>query len=160
MHSTGSHMIKNIMTDNISADDNDNSFQLDIYIQQKNKYKKAIERLTDLYIYDPESMSKSQFTVKRKELQDNIKLIDNKIAELSNTSPVTSASDMSFVKKASAFLVSRQLIGGHIDFVNLAMNIDNNILKDFINQTIDYVLVKDGHVAAIRFINGLEHNFE
>nr|DAL04107.1 MAG TPA: integrase [Caudoviricetes sp.] len=160
MHSTGSHMIKNIMTDNIPADDNDNSFQLDIYIQQKNKYKKAIERLTDLYIYDPESMSKSQFTVKRKELQDNIKLIDNKIAELSNTSPVTSASDMSFVKKASAFLVSRQLIGGHIDFVNLAMNIDNNILKDFINQTIDYVLVKDGHVAAIRFINGLEHNFE
>lgn len=150
----------------VTVDDNNkdyNAEQLDIYILEKNKCKKAIERLTDIYIYDPDSMSKAQYTLKRKELTDKIETLENKIAEInSQHSNITSTNDMTFIKKASAFLVSQKfiLVQEHINFSELVMTVDNIMLKDFINQIVDYILVKDGKVVGIKFINGLEHHFE
>ena len=41
----------------------------------------------------------------------------------------------------------------------MALELDNEILQDFIEQTIDKITVKDGRIKSIQFVNGLKHEF-
>ena len=41
----------------------------------------------------------------------------------------------------------------------MCLDLDNEILKDFIDQVIDQIVALDGRVQKIRFVNGLEHEF-
>ena len=136
--------------------------QIGLLKRERDKCKTAIERLTDVYLYDPDSMSKEEFAKKKKELTNKIVAIEEQLdAAKSSGSGTEALADVSFVKKASAFLVAQKIASkNHVDFADLAYNLDNEILKDFVDQVVDQIVFLDGRVKSIRFANGLEHVFE
>ena len=70
------------------------------------------------------------------------------------------SANLSFIKKASAFLVAQHIASEeHIDYMQLVTDLDNAIIKDFIDQLIDKIFVQDGKIMRIRFVSGLEHEF-
>lgn len=134
--------------------------QLSLLHREKEKCHNAITRLTDLYLYDVDSMTKEEFSKKKKELLKKLDDFDKQIAEYQDGIDGEALSDLSFIKKASAFLMTQRIISKkHIDYLQMALDLDNEILKDFVNQVIDRIFVKDGRVEKIRFVNGLEHEF-
>ena len=71
-----------------------------------------------------------------------------------------SPNDLSFIKKASAFLVARRISSKeYIDYLQMSADLDAEILKDFVDQVIDKIYVQDGKIVKIRFASGLEHEF-
>ena len=140
-----------------------NTAEIILLTKEKEKYSKAIDRLLDIYLYDSEAVSKEEFAKKQKDLQSKIDVIDEKIENLKiseannkNLNPL----DTSFIKKATAFLVSQKILSAkYIDFVDLALNSDPQILKDFVSQIIEYITVDENKVTKIKFINGIEHSF-
>ena len=116
--------------------------------------------LTELYLYDPEALTKEEFSKKKKELTKKIRDIDGQIDEITNAGEGSVLADLSFIKKASAFLVAQRIVSKkHIDYIQMCLDLDNEILKDFIDQVIDQIVALDGRVQKIRFVNGLEHEF-
>ena len=124
------------------------------------KSKNAITRLTDVYLYDPESMTKEEFASKKKELVKKVSELEKQLSDLLDDSGVDELADLSFIKKASAFLVAQRIASkNYVDYVQMALELDNDILKDFVDQIVDEIVVKDGRVESITFVNGLKHEF-
>lgn len=135
--------------------------QVGLLQKERDKCKGAIDRLTELYLYDPTALTKEEFSSKKRELTKKIQDFEEQIASLHSDGDVNGIADLSFIKKASAFLVAQKIVSKkHIDYVQMAIELDNEILKDFIDQVIDTIEVDDGRVQRIRFVNGLEHEFE
>ncbi len=146
----------------ISDDDNGHfeSEQIALLKNEREKCTKAMERLTDLYLYDPDSMTTEEFSKKKRELKLKIESFEEQLSQYNMVSPENDISDISFIKKASAFLISQRIMSKkHIDYLNMSANLDNEILKDFIDQTVDHINIKDGRISSICFINGLQHEF-
>ena len=123
------------------------------------KCKNAISRLTELYMFDPDALTKEEYSEKKRELTARIRELEKQITT-SNGNSGSGSADLSFIKKASAFLVAQHVASKeHIDYMQLVTNLDNAIIKDFIDQLIDKIFVQDGKIMRIRFVNGLEHEF-
>ena len=127
--------------------------------KEKEKYKSAISRLTDLYMFDPDALTKEEFSKRKREMTQKIQELTRQIIDLKENAGSGSA-DFAFIRKASAFLVAQRIASNeHIDYRQIAVDLDNKILKDFINQIIDKIFIQDGRIMKIRFASGLEHNF-
>ena len=110
-------------------------------------------------MFDPDAITKEEFSEKRRELNRRIRELSDRAAELKESGG-PSAADLSFIKKASAFLVARKISSTeYIDFIQLYADLDAEILKDFIDQIIDKIHIQDGRIVRIRFTSGLEHEF-
>ena len=134
--------------------------QLSFLKNKKEKYQNAITRLTDLYLYDSTALTKKEFSKKKKELLTELDSIDEEIKELESNDIVSDFSDLEFIKKASAFLIAQQISSKkHIDYLQLVLKLDNETIKDFIDQIIDKIIVDEGRVQKIIFINGFVHEF-
>ena len=142
------------------SDDNENTEErIAILEREKEKCKNAVSRLTELYMFDPDAITKEEFSEKRRELNRRIRELSDQVAELKEGG-APSAEDLSFIKKASAFLVARKISSEeYIDFLQICADLDAEILKDFIDQIIDRIDVQDGRIIRIRFVSGLEHEF-
>ena len=138
---------KSIKVNKASSNNNLNS--------EKEKYKRALNRLEDLYLFDDEGMSEKDYLVKKQKLEDKLKEINQ---ELENANNSSSTIDWSFLK--NTVLKNEILNKDHIDYKNLDMTIDRDIIKKFINDIIEKITIKkDGRVASITFKNGITHNF-
>lgn len=128
--------------------------------KEREKCQNAISRLTELYLYDSEALTKEEFSKKKKELTKKIQNIDGQIDEMTDAGDGSDLADLSFIKKASAFLVAQRIVSKkHIDYIQMCLDLDNEILKDFVDQVVDQIVALDGRVQKIRFANGLEHEF-
>jgi len=133
--------------------------QIEYLRHERDKNINAITRLTDLYLYDPDTLTKEEFAKKKKELSAKVASFDKQIEEYQKRS-ANEPADLSFIKKASAFLVAQRIASKkHLDFVEMALTLDNEIIKDFVNQVIEEIVVLDGRVQSIQFLNGLKHEF-
>lgn len=122
---------------------------------EKEKYKRALNRLEDLYLFDDEGMSEKDYLLKRQKLEYKLKEINEELESANNSS---STIDWSFLK--NTVLKNEILNKDHIDYKNLDMTIDRDIIKKFINDIIEKITIKkDGRVASITFKNGITHNF-
>lgn len=127
--------------------------------REKEKYKNAISRLTDLYMFDPDAITKEEFSERKRETTKKIREIMRQIADLKENGG-SGPADLAFIRKASTFLMAQRIASNeHIDYMQMAVDLDNKILKDFINQIIDKIFVQDGRIVRIRFASGLEHDF-
>lgn len=134
--------------------------QLSFLKSEKEKYKTAITRLTDLYLYDPDSMTKEEYSTRKKDLTNKIIDFEKQIEDIQDGSKGEDLADLSFIKKASAFLVAQRIVSkSHVDYMQMALDLDNEILKDFVDQVVEEIVVNDGRVQSITFVNGLKHEF-
>ena len=150
----------NILLSEASGGNYTSSEQASIIRNEIEKTKNAITRLTDAYLYDPESLTKEEFSVKKKELLKKISDLETKYNENQDYSNDNAITDLSFIKKASAFLVTQKITSEeHVDYMQMVLELDNEILKDFIDQVIDKIIITDGRIESIQFVNGLVHRF-
>ncbi len=127
--------------------------------REKEKYKNAISRLTDLYMFDPDAITKEEFSARKRETTKKIREITHQITDLKENGG-SGPADLAFIRKASAFLMAQRIASNeHIDYMQMAVDLDNKIMKEFIGQIIDKIFIQDGQIVKIRFASGLEHDF-
>ena len=99
-------------------------------------------------------LKKEELTSK---LQNIEKAIDKVIAESYQS---IDSHNISFMKKASAFIVSQKILSKtEINFEELCLKCDIDVMKELITETIDRIYIKAGKVEAITFKSGLMHRF-
>ena len=95
-------------------------------------------------------------------MEGKLQEVQNAIEKVINESGCsTDAPDVSFIKKASAFVVNQRILSKkEIDFEELATKCDVEVLKDLITSTVEKIGIKAGKVEFIKFQSGLVHRFE
>lgn len=124
---------------------------------EKEKYKRALNRLEDLYLFDDESMSEKDYILKKKKIEDKLKEVDKEIKK-SNTT-ISNEIDLSILS-SNAILKNEILNSDYINYKELDMLVDRKLLKEFINTLIEKIKINPkGLVKSITFKNGLTHTF-
>lgn len=127
---------------------------------EKLRLERALDRLTNLYLYDDNAMSEREYIVQRTKLSESLDEITEQIGFAASDAWQQSLTDEVFLRRASEFVLAQKLTGrASICYRRLAATVDNNVLKSFIASIIDSIVVLDGRVKTIVFRNGLSHTF-
>ena len=139
--------------------DNADSIDIELLRQEEIKYKTALQRLLDLYLYDPTAMSQKDYLTRKEELESKLKEVQASI-ERNTHVEVTESADISFMQKASVFVVSKRILSKKdINYEELAVKCDANVLKDLVSSVINKIGVRGRHIEYIEFKSGLRHTF-
>lgn len=124
------------------------------------KKQRALSRLKHLFLYADEQMREIDFLQEKRQLEDTIIKLKGELDKEEQSSVFASSlSDEDFIRKASGCLFQAALAKGNIDFPSLALQTGKLALKDFINTVVSHIVVLDGRVTQITFINGETHTF-
>ncbi len=128
--------------------------------KEKQKAERALERLTNLYLYSDDAMSEKEYIIEKEKLIENLESINERIGLENPDTWNQSVSDEIFVQRASEFIISQNLSGrNYINYKRLASSVDADVLKTFLRGIIDSISVMDGRICSIVFKNGLSHSF-
>lgn len=127
---------------------------------QIRKYERAKERLEDAYYFSDDGMSEKEYLEKKNRFDSMRVSAENKLKELTETHIASGVDESSFMKSASAFLLTHKIhAGSHIIYSDLAGMVEEESIKEFFNLVLDYITVKNRRVTEIVFANGLSHKF-
>ena len=127
---------------------------------EKQRLERALDRLTNLYLYSDEAMSEREYIIQKAKLAEQLDNITEQIGFASSDAWQQSVSDEVFIRRASEFIIAQKLTDrNYINFQRLAMTVDNEVLKEFVTSILDSITIKDGRVRTIVFRNGLSHTF-
>ena len=127
---------------------------------QIRKYERAKERLEDAYYFSDDGMSEKEYLEKKNRFDFGRVAAENKLKELTETHIASGVDESSFMKSASAFLLTHKIrAGSHIVYSDLAGMVEEESIKEFFNLVLDHIVVKDRRVTEIVFANGLSHKF-
>lgn len=134
----------------------------DLLLSEKRKYERALQRLQQLYLYEDEEkhLSDREYVIKRKEIKDNIDRIDKRLSEIEKSGSKPNISDDDFVRQATYFIMANKLNDRrYVNYSKFIQTMDKEVIKDFVQSVISKIVVFDGKIVSIRFLNGIEHKF-
>lgn len=138
----------------------DDSAEIEELRNQIRKYERAKERLEDAYYFSDDSMSEKEYLEKKNRFDSERVAAENKLKKLTETHLATGVDESSFIKSASAFLLTHKIrAGSHIVYSDLAGMIEEESIKEFFNLILDHIVVKDRRIIEVVFANGLSHKF-
>ena len=125
----------------------------DLNYKELEKYKRALKRLEELYLFDEESMSSKDYILKKKELEDSIKKMDEKIKSNNR--------DNEEIEIDTVLLntVLKEIILKKIDNKSAINLITREKLKEFFNSFIKDIYILDKKITSVVFKNGLSIGF-
>ena len=127
---------------------------------EKQKIERAIDRLTNLYLYSEDAMSESEFIIQKSKLTETWDEINDQIGFSNSDEWNQSVSDEEFVRRASEFIIAQKLTDrNYISYKRLAISVDNAVIKSFVQGTLDSIIMDAGKVKQIIFKNGLSNTF-
>lgn len=129
--------------------------------ERRRKSEKALHRLQALYFYGDEELPEKDYIVTKKKMTDDLKEIDNRLAEL-HAIGGENCNDESeeFIRKASYFVMVENLLDErYVDYEKYIRSIDPSIARNFIVSVVQTIEVEDGRVKSITFKNGITHTF-
>ena len=127
---------------------------------EKQRLERALERLTNLYLYSEDAMSQREYVLRKNKLTESLDEVTEQIGFASSDAWQESITDEDFVQRASEFIIARNLTDrSYICYKRLAMSVDAGVLKSFVASIIDSIIILDGKVRTIVFRNGLSHTF-
>lgn len=127
---------------------------------EKQRLERALDRLTNLYLYSEDSMSESEYIIQKVKLTDALDELNEQIGFASSDGWQQSISDEVFIKRASQFIITQKLTDrNYINYKRLAMSVDAEVLQSFVRSVIDSIIMDAGRVKQIIFKNGLSHTF-
>lgn len=127
---------------------------------EKQRLERALDRLTNLYLYSEDAMSESEYIIQKVKLTDALDEINEQIGFASSDGWQQSISDEIFVQRASQFLIAQKLTDrNYINYKRLATSVDAEVLQSFVRSIIDSIIMDTGRVKQIIFKNGLSHTF-
>lgn len=128
--------------------------------QEKQKIERALDRLTNLYLYSEDTMSEREYTIQKIKLQESLDELNEQIGLINSDTWEQSISDEILIERASEFIISQKLTNrNYISYKRLAMSVDANVLKQFVLNMIDSITSTDGKPTSIVFKNGLSQTF-
>lgn len=131
------------------------SFEVEGLKKEKEKYKRALIRLDDLYLFDDESMSEKDYLIRKNRLNDKL----SEIAHNLNSKKVANTDD-NFIKLAANAILNDTLAKDkNIDMKNFITEVGRDVIKEFTNAIISKIITKDKRVTSIKFKNGINLNF-
>lgn len=136
-----------------------NKSEIESLMDNKNKLERAVERLTNLYLFADEKMPEREYYKRKKEIEDKINDINSKLDTIQVESQKPVIIDLSFMDSMDDLILRLNLNFGDTSLRELTLNCDRKILKDFFNTVISKVTVYDKKVESIEFKNGLIHKF-
>ena len=142
-------------------EDDSSPEERDILLSEKRKCERALGRLKALLLYADDSISEKDFVLERKSITDKIDSIDKRLSELdAHSKSGFQMSDGEFMQKASFFILQQKLQEKrYIDYDKFIRTIDPQIVKNFMQNVIPKIVVKNGKITSIMFSNGVEHKF-
>lgn len=127
---------------------------------EKLRLERALDRLTNLYLYSEDAMSEREFIIQKTKLTESLDEVMEQIGFASSDAWQQSVTDEVFIQRASEFIIAQKLTDrSYINYQRLAMTVDNSVLKEFVSSVIDSITILDGMVKTIVFRNGLSHTF-
>lgn len=127
---------------------------------EKQKIERALDRLTNLYLYSEDAMSESEFIIQKARLTDSLDEVNERIGFSNSDEWSQSVSDEEFVRRASEFIIAQKLTDrNYISYKRLATTVDAAVIKTFVQSIIDSIIMDAGRVKQIIFKNGLSHTF-
>lgn len=124
------------------------------------KYKRALERLDDLYLFDDNAMAEKDYLIKKNKLQSSLTEVQSKL-KLIMPSYGHVENDTAFLIKSANFLLSTKLLEhDFIVYKDLDVSTDKQLIKNFVISIIEKIIIENGAVKAIYFKNGMVHEFE
>lgn len=127
---------------------------------EKQKLERALDRLTNLYLYSEDAMSESEYIIQKVKLTESLDEITEQIGFASSDGWQQSISDEVFIQRASQFIIVQKLTDrNYINYKRLAMSVDSEVLQSFVRSIIDSIIMDAGQVKQIIFRNGLSHTF-
>lgn len=134
--------------------------ELSLLRNEKQKIERALDRLTNLFLYSENAMSESEFIVQKTKLLDSLDEINEQIGLANSDEWNKSVSDEEFVLRASEFIIAHKLTNrSYISYKRLATTVDTSVIKTFVQSIIDSIIMDKGRVRQIIFKNGLSHTF-
>lgn len=128
--------------------------------KEKQKLERALDRLTNLYLYSDNAMSNKEYVLQKLKLDDSIEEINAQIGFITSGKENESIDDEEFIRRASEFIISQKLLNRkYVNYKRLAMSVDPEVLKSFVQDVIDNISVMGGNIQSIVFKNGLSQNF-
>lgn len=134
----------------------------DLLLSDKRKSERALQRLQQLYLYEDEdkAISDREYVIQRQEIQEKLIQIDKRLAELEKSESRSNISDDDFVKQATYFIMANKLNDRrYVNYSKFIQSMDKAVIKEFVQSVISKIVVLDGKIVSIRFLNGIEHKF-
>lgn len=142
---------------------NENNASIDevsVLQDRRRKDETALNRLKSLYLYGENELPEKDYIISRKKITDDIKAIDDRLAQLHSSSLISETDSDEFLQKASYFVMVEKLLSDrYVDYEKYIRNIEPNILRNFIISIVRCITVEDGKVKNITFKNGITHSF-
>lgn len=120
---------------------------------QLKKYKKALTKLEDLYLFDEAEMSTKDYIIKKNSITDKINQINKKLDN--SITKESSSYNLNFFSNVATLELSKQLLKGNIKTKSLINDIGREIIKEFMNTIIKGVVTKNKQIQSLEFKNGL-----
>lgn len=135
--------------------------EISVLQERRRKFEKALHRLQALYFYGDEDLPEKDFIISKKKMTDDLKEIDNRLAELHALGGEEGDADSDeFIQKASYFVMVENLLNErYVDYEKYIRNIDPSIARNFIVSVVKSIEVENSRVKSITFKNGLTHTF-
>ena len=128
--------------------------------KEKIKLERALDRLTNLYLYSEQAMAESEFIIQKAKLVDSLNEVLEQIGFATSDSWQQSISDEEFIDQASRFILTQKLTDrNYVSFTGLSKSVGLEVLRSFLESVIDNIVMYSGHVKTITFRNGLSHTF-
>jgi DNA invertase Pin-like site-specific DNA recombinase len=133
-----------------------NALDLKKLSEDKKRNEAALERLEDLYIFG--DISKKNYLLKKKVIEDKLKEIRANFEAQAKASDDEALEDLLLLENTTSFFLRQNISGDkEIDYEKLSGLCGQKVLKDFLNQVIETITVKNGNIISIKFKNGMEH---
>lgn len=132
--------------------------EYDLLKNQKARYETALQRLRSLYMYGDEAMPEKDYLIERKQILSELEKVDKRLSEIKNTED--GITDNEFRNKASYFIMVDKLLNYKAgDAEKLIRSLEPSIIKSFMKQVIDHIVIKDGVITEIHFKSRLSMRF-
>ena len=134
--------------------------EISVLQERRRKNETALNRLKSLYLYGEEELPEKDYIISRKKITDEIKEIDDRLAEIHASGSFSENDSDEFLQKASYFIMVESLLNErYVDYEKYIRSIDQAMPRNFIVSVIQSISVENGRVKSITFKNGLTHTF-
>ncbi|WP_040980380.1 MULTISPECIES: recombinase family protein [Oceanobacillus] len=140
--------------------DGESSLEINKLKKSLDKYKTALERLENLYLFGEEAISEKEYIFKKRKLMEKHEELTLELNNLYESLPIPSNVNNAWMNKAKKFLLSQEIYRNRdTDYRRLIDNVGEEMLLDFFNTIIEKVIIHEKKVTSIIFKNGLTHHF-
>lgn len=121
-------------------------------LSEKEKYKKALVKLDDIYIFDSTLLSKADYITRRNSITSKLEELEKEIIKLSNETHITNSN---FTNITSQFLILTGIktIKNEKEFNELVKHIEPEVLRGFLKTVFKAVYLENKKITKIVFNN-------